>query len=119
MDLKGIDALNKASRLMESLIVPEKKDSFSNVEKTYNAANGKTYGIVKEGAKYVIKESLFFKAYLPEHFDYIQGVQNKSKYSKETILEAEKTIHLWNIEFKRIHGNKFLKEQEENKKMVL
>ena len=37
MILKGNDALEKANKMMESLNVSQKVDSFSNVEKTFSA----------------------------------------------------------------------------------
>lgn len=113
MILKGNDALEKANKMMESLNVSQKVDSFSNVEKTFSAYNGKRYGIVKEGTKYIIKEAVVKNAKNPSDFEYIDGVQNKSKYSKNTLLEAEKTLNLWNIEFSRIHGTSLMKEQDE------
>ena len=113
MILKGNDALEKANKMMESLNVSQKVDSFSNVEKTFSAYNGKRYGIVKEGTKYIIKEAVVKNAKNPNDFAYIDGVQNKSKYSKNTLLEAERTLNLWNIEFSRIHGTSLMKEQDE------
>lgn len=113
MILKGNDALEKANKMMESLNVSQKVDSFSNVEKTFSAYNGKRYGIVKEGTKYIIKEAVVKNAKNPSDFAYIDGVQNKSKYSKNTLLEAEKTLNLWNIEFSRVYGTSLVKEEEE------
>jgi hypothetical protein len=113
MILKGNDALEKANKMMESLNVSQKVDSFSNVEKTFSAYNGKRYGIVKEGTKYIIKEAVVKNAKNPNDFAYIDGVQNKSKYSKNTLLEAERTLNLWNIEFSRVYGTSLIKEQEE------
>ena len=113
MILKGNDALEKANKMMESLNVSQKVDSFSNVEKTFSAYNGKRYGIVKEGTKYIIKEAVVKNAKNPNDFAYIDGVQNKSKYSKNTLLEAERTLNLWNIEFSRVYGTSLMKEQDE------
>ena len=112
MILKGNDALEKANKMMESLNVSQKVDSFSNVEKVVSAYNGKRYGIVKEGTKYIIKEAIVKNAKNPSDFAYIDGVQNKSKYSRNTLVEAEKTLNLWNIEFSRIHGTSLVKEEE-------
>jgi hypothetical protein len=113
MILKGNDALEKANKMMESLNVSQKVDSFSNVEKVVSAYNGKRYGIVKEGTKYIIKEATVKNAKNPNDFEYIDGVQNKSKYSKNTLLEAERTLNLWNIEFSRVYGTSLMKEQDE------
>ena len=121
MILKGNDALNKANKMFESLELNQKKGSFSNVEKIVQSYNGKTYGIVHEGAKYIIKEAVVTTPTSPDDFDYIEGVQNKSKYTKNTILEAERTLNLWKIEHSRVYGTSMLKEQEdlEGKKAVL
>ena len=113
MILKGNDALEKANKMMESLNVSQKVDSFSNVEKVVSAYNGKRYGIVKEGTKYIIKEATVKNAKNPNDFEYIDGVQNKSRYSKNTLLEAERTLNLWNIEFSRVYGTSLMKEQDE------
>jgi len=113
MILKGNDALEKANKMMESLNVSQKVDSFSNVEKIFSAYNGKHYGIVKERTKYIIKEAVVKNAKNPSDFEYIDGVQNKSRYSKNTLLEAERTLNLWNIEFSRIYGTSLMKEQDE------
>jgi hypothetical protein len=112
MILKGNDALEKANKMMESLNVSQKVDTFSNVEKVVSAYNGKRYGIVKEGTKYIIKEAVVKNAKMPSDFDYIDGVQNKAKYSKNTLTEAEKTLNLWNIEFSRVYGTSLVNEEE-------
>lgn len=112
MILKGNDALEKANKMMESLNVSQKVDTFSNVEKVVSAYNGKRYGIVKEGTKYIIKEAVVKNPKMPSDFEYIDGVQNKAKYSRNTIVEAEKTLNLWNIEFSRIYGTSLVNEEE-------
>lgn len=112
MILKGNDALDKANKMFESLGYSDKKDSFSNVEKIIPAYNGKTYGIVKEGSKYYIKEAVCENPTSPEDFAYIDGVQNKQKYSKNTIVEAERTLNLWNIEFSRVSKKTKVNEEK-------
>lgn len=110
MFLKGQDALDKANKMMESLQVSQKKDTYSNVEKIELAYDGKIYGIVKEGTKFHIKVATNNAPKSADDFDYIDGVRNKHKYSKNTITEAEKTLNMWNIEFSRVYGNTLLNE---------
>jgi hypothetical protein len=98
------DKLNKVSHLMETMSVSEKKDQFSNIELVFPAYDGNIYGVIKENSKYIIKKATNRNANSVEDFDYIDGVQNKSKYSKTTITEAQKTLNLWNIEFGRVYG---------------
>lgn len=75
--MRGKTKINKISSLMESV-------NIGNTDKVnpplYKAKHGKhTYGIFKEGAKYIIK-----RADGDGQFGYINGVKNKSKFMHET-----------------------------------
>lgn len=119
MELKGNDALDKANKLFEFMETTPKKDSFSNLEAVFLANDGKHYAIVKENANYVLKYSDNPNPTLCEHFDYINGIQNKSKYSKSSYRDVEKMYNLMNIEYTRVYGTKLMKEALEEKKYVI
>lgn len=119
MKLQGSDALNKANKLFEFMETKPKTDSYSNVESVHLAYDGKHYGIVKENSKYVLKVSNDANPTLAEDFDYINGVQNKSKYVSNSYNDAYKGFNLMNIEFSRHHGDKLMKEALEEKKYVI
>jgi len=110
MRLQGNDALEKANKLFESMVTSPKVDSFSNVESTHLAYDGKKYGVVKENSSYVLKVSNKRMPLIAEDYDYINGVQNKLKYSKRAYNEIMKMYNLMNIEMKRLHGDTLMNE---------
>lgn len=109
-ELQGIDALNKVNTLMESMKTGKKVDSFSNVESIHLGYDGKLYGILKENTAYVLKLASKEIPTTSEHFQYINGIQNKSRFSKNSINETLKMFNLMNIEFKRVHGTQLMTE---------
>lgn len=119
MKLQGNDALDKAQKLFEFMDVTPKVDSFSNVESIHLAYDGKHYGIVKENTKYILKVSEDKNPTISEDFDYVNGVQNKQKYSKTSYTEAMKLFNYMNIEYSRVYGNKLMTEALEEKKYVI
>ena len=118
-NLQGQDALDKANKLMESLMVTQKVDSYSNVESIHLGYDGKHYGVIKENTKYVLKVSNEQNPLLTEDFDYINGVQNKARYSKSSYNDIMKHFNLMNIEFRRQHGDSLMTETLEEKKFVI
>jgi hypothetical protein len=119
MNLQGNDALDKANKLFEFMETKPKVDSYSNVESIHLAHDGKHYGIVKENATYVLKVSDKVNPTLAEDFDYINGVQNKSKYSKNSYNDVVKMFNLMDIEYSRVHGQALMTEALEEKKYVI
>lgn len=119
MILKGNDALDKANQLFEYMETSPKVDSFSNVESIHLAHDGKHYGIVKENATYVLKVSDNVNPTIAEDFDYINGVQNKSKYSKTSYNDVVKMFNLMDIEYSRVYGQSLMTEALEEKKYVI
>ena len=110
MKLQGNDALNKANKLFESMRTSPKVDSFSNIESRHLAHDGKFYGVLRENDKYVLKVQNTENPTLVEHFDYINGVQNKSRYSKRGYNDIMKLFNLMDIEMKRTYGDSLMNE---------
>ena len=117
MKLKGNDALDKANRLFESMATSPKVDSFSNVESKHLGYDGKYYAIVKENTQFVLKKSTKVNPIIAEDFDYINGVQNKARYTKRGYNDMLKQYNLMNIELKRVNGETLFMEalEKENK----
>lgn len=77
----------------------------SNFEYTQVGANGKTYGIVKEGTKYYIKVApKKHTQLLKEDFDYIGGFLNRKSYDSYT--KASNALNLELIHVNDNMGNK-------------
>ena len=75
--------------------MPMKESTKSNVEHYAKAADGKFYGIVKEGTKYYIKECKDAnKANLAESYDYIHGITSKKENEYKSYNEATKQFEL-------------------------
>lgn len=119
MNLKGNDALDKANKLMESMATSPKVDSFSNVESTHLGYDGNCYGVVKENTMYVLKVSSKVNALIAEDFNYINGIQNKSRYSKRGYNDIMKLYNFMNIEMKRANGSELFNEAVEEKAILL
>ena len=69
--------LSRMRSLMTFGINEGKKVSYSGVEYEKVGADGKLYGIVREGTKYYIKTSPSKKGNLTENFEYIGGFRNR------------------------------------------
>ena len=69
-------------------------NSNHNVEFTAEAADGKIYGIVREGTKFYIKRTEKGKESLTESFDYIGGWNNRKDYEYTSYNNALKQFEL-------------------------
>jgi hypothetical protein len=75
------EQMSRVKGLMNYGIVSENVKSGNNaIEYTAEAADGKVYGIVREGTKFYIKRTEKGKETLAESFDYIGGLNNKKDY---------------------------------------
>ena len=74
------DQLSRMKGLMSYGMQTENKAPFSSVEYSKNGADGKLYGIIREGSKYYIKvcES-GKKGLVKEDYDYIGGFRNRKE----------------------------------------
>lgn len=85
--------LNRLKELMNYGRVDEKKAPYSGIENTKVGADGKTYGIIREGAKFYIKVSEK-KNPLVENFEYIGGFRNRKDYEYTSFASAQKNFDM-------------------------
>ena len=90
-----INKLERMKAMMNYGLQTEgKKSQFSGVEYTRNGADGKTYGIVREGTKYYIKVSDKKTNVLKEDFDYIGGFRNRKDNEYASYANALKNFEM-------------------------
>lgn len=70
------------------------KESKSNIEYHVDAADGKTYGIIKENSMYYIKTTTPDKALVKESYDYINGFNYRNENGYKSYNEATKHLEL-------------------------
>ncbi len=87
---------NQISRMkaMMSYGLNENKNQFSDIEYQREGADGKMYGIVREGTKYYIKVSNKTTNTLKENFDYIGGFRNRKDNEYTSYANALKHFEL-------------------------
>lgn len=69
-------------------------ESKSGVEHSVVAADGKRYGIIKEGTKFYVKVSDTAKENIAESYDYINGVLAKKENEHKSYNSASKALEL-------------------------
>ena len=69
-------------------------ESKSGVEHSVVAADGKRYGIIKEGTKFYVKVSDAAKENIAESYDYINGVLAKKENEHKSYNSASKALEL-------------------------
>ncbi len=85
--------------------MPTNESKHSNVAYSAEAADGKRYGIIKEGAKYYIKVcNDKTKANLAESYDYIHGITSKKEHEYKNYNEATKHFELKFMSLNESHG---------------
>ena len=85
------EQLQRMKALMSYGIKESKQPSYSSVEYGKVAADGKLYGIVREGAKYFIKVAKDSKGGLvSENFDYIGGFRNRKDNQFDSFASAQR-----------------------------
>ena len=83
--------LSRMKALMSYGINESKQPEYSSVEYHKVAADGKLYGIIREGAKYYIKVAKDAKAKIvAENFDYIGGFRNRKDNVFESFASAQR-----------------------------
>lgn len=102
--------LNRMKAMMNyGLQTESKTPQYSSVEYQKLAADGKTYGIVREGTKFYIKVSDSQKAnLLKEDFAYIGGFRNRKNNEYSSYANALKNFDMKMISLKESTGNKTL-----------
>ena len=85
--------LNRIKELMHYGL-NENKTAYSSVEYSKVGADGKAYGIVREGTKYYIKVSKDKNNLIKENFDYIGGFMNRKNNEYHSFANALKQFDL-------------------------
>jgi len=86
------DSLSRMAFLMEYKNTNGKNSN--NIEYTTTGADGKVYGILKEGTKYYIKTTVPGKEQLSESYDYINGFNYRRENEFSSYNEASKQLEL-------------------------
>lgn len=86
--------LNRMKQLMKFGLNEGKKQSYNGLEYEREGADGKMYGIVREGTKYYIKVSPSNKGKLVENYEYIGGFRNRKDNQYSSFAEAQKQFDL-------------------------
>lgn len=86
--------LARMRSLMTFGINEGKNVAYTGVEYEKVGADGKLYGIVREGAKYYIKTSPSKKGKLAENYEYIGGFRNRKDNEYTSFAEAQKQFDL-------------------------
>lgn len=98
------EQLDRMNFLMEFKNEPKKV--VSNIEYHANGADGKVYGILKEGTKYYIKTTEMGKENLAESYDYINGFVNRRENEYKSYNEATKQLELKLMSLNEAYGKK-------------
>lgn len=89
--LNANEQVQRMKSLMNYGLTESKQPEYSNVEYTKVAADGKLYGIVREGTKYYIKVGRDVNGGLiSENFDYIGGFRNRKENMFESFASAQR-----------------------------
>ena len=89
-DMNG--QFDRMKQLMNYGLNESKKQPYSGVEYTKVAADGKLYGIVREGTKFYIKVSSNKDNVLAENFEYIGGFRNRKDHEYTSFANAQKNF---------------------------
>ena len=89
------ETLNRMKALMGyGLQTESKKTPYSSVENQKLGADGKVYGIVREGLNYFIKVAPNKANLVKEDFSYIGGFRNRKDYQYHSFADAQKNFDM-------------------------
>lgn len=116
--------LNRMKAMMTyGLKTENKNSSYNSIEYQREGADGKLYGIVREGTKFYIKVSDKTKGALKEDFNYIGGFRNRKDNEYTSYANALKQFDLKMVSLKEAKGNtKLMVESwnpENNEKLMV
>ena len=101
------ETLNRMKNLMGyGLQTENKKTPYSSVENQKLGADGKVYGIVREGTKYYIKSAPNKQNLVKESFDYIGGFRNRKDYQYDSFADAQKNFDMKMMSLREAANNK-------------
>ena len=87
------EQVQRMKNLMNYGLKESKQPAYSTVEYSKVGADGKLYGIVREGAKYYIKTGKSVDCKLiAENFDYIGGFRNRNENMFESFASAQRYL---------------------------
>ena len=101
----NLSELNRIKAMMTYGLQTEGKKQYSSVEYSKEAADGKVYGIVREGTKYYIKVSKDKKNLVKENFDYIGGFVNRKDYEYSSYANALKHFDMKMMSLREAFAN--------------
>ena len=99
------ETLARMKALMGYGLKTENKQAYSSVEYQKTGADGKIYGIVREGANYYIKVAPNKQNLLKEDFGYIGGFRNRKDYQYDSYANAQKQFDLKMMSLKEAANN--------------
>lgn len=89
------ETLDRMKALMGyGLQTESKKTPYSSVENQKLGADGKVYGIVREGTSYFIKVAPNKANLIKEDFNYIGGFRNRKDYQYDSFANAQKNFDM-------------------------
>ena len=89
------ETLNRMKALMGyGLQTESKKTPYSSVENQKLGADGKVYGIVREGTNYYIKSAPNKQNLVESDFSYIGGFRNRKDYQYHSFADAQKNFDM-------------------------
>ena len=103
--------------MVYGLQTESKKGQYADIEYQREGADGKLYGIVREGTKFYIKVSDKTKNALKEDFNYIGGFRNRKENEYSSYANALKQFDLKMISLKEAKGNTKLMVESWNPEM--
>ena len=95
----------RMKQLMNYGLNESKKQPYTGVEYSKIAADGKLYGIVREGTKYYIKVSSKKDNVLAENFEYIGGFRNRKDHEYTSFAGAQKNFDFKLRSLAEAYGN--------------
>lgn len=99
------EQFNRMKQLMNYGLNESKKQPYTGVEYTKVAADGKLYGIVREGTKFYIKVSSKKDNVLAENFEYIGGFRNRKDNEYTSFASAQKNFDFKLRSLAEAYGN--------------
>ena len=102
-DMNG--QFDRMKQLMNYGLNESKKQPYAGIEYTKVAADGKLYGIVREGTKFYIKVSSKKDNVLAENFEYIGGFRNRKDHEYTSFASAQKNFDFKLRSLAEAYGN--------------
>lgn len=99
------DTLARMKALMGYGLQTENKQAYSSIEYQKMGADGKVYGILREGTHYFIKVAPNKKNVVKEDFDYIGGFRNRKDNQYDSFANAQKHFDLKMMSLKEATNN--------------